>query len=67
MVAIEAKEVKKLLKNTRKIVQHQEELSIAKGDHFNLFAVLNIETRENKTHSAFLTELLNPKPLFTVR
>jgi hypothetical protein len=54
------KDLKKLLKDTRKIVQHQEELSIAKGDHFNLFAVLNIETRENKTHSAFLTELLNP-------
>ncbi|KQC33029.1 hypothetical protein AAU57_06610 [Nonlabens sp. YIK11] len=55
------KDLKKLLKETRKIIEHQEELSIAKGDHFNLFAVLNIETRENRTHSAFLTELLNPK------
>ena len=50
-----------LLENTKRIVDHHEKLTIAKGEHFNLFSVLGIESRENKTHSAFLVELLNPK------
>ncbi|WP_299768219.1 PD-(D/E)XK nuclease family protein [uncultured Dokdonia sp.] len=58
---IEIKDVRRLLKGTKKIIDHHEELTIAKGEHFNLFSVLNIETKENKTHSAFLAELLNPK------
>ncbi|OBX26821.1 PD-(D/E)XK nuclease superfamily protein [Gelidibacter algens] len=53
--------LKHLLSNTGLIVAHNNELTIAKGEHFNIFSVLKIETRENKTHSAFLTELLNPK------
>ena len=32
-----------------------------KGDFFNIFSVLNMETDEVNTHSAFLAELLNPK------
>lgn len=50
-----------LLENTKRIVDHHEKLTIAKGEHFNLFSVLGIESRENKTHSAFLAELLDPK------
>lgn len=50
-----------LLRATKRIVKHHNELMVAKGDHFNLFSVLNIETKENRTHSAFLAELLNPK------
>ena len=42
-------------------MKHHNKLTIAKGEHFNLFSVLDIETKENKTHSAFLAELLNPK------
>jgi hypothetical protein len=36
-------------------------LSKAKGEHYNMFSVFQIETRENKTHSNFLAELINPK------
>jgi hypothetical protein len=54
-------DLKNLLAATKRIVKHHHEMTIAKGEHFNLFSVLNIETKENKTHSAFLTELLNPK------
>ena len=50
-----------LLQNTKSIVEHHEKLTVAKGEHFNLFSVLGIESRENKTHSAFLAELLDPK------
>lgn len=55
-----SKELKNLLSTTNRIVEHHHKLTVAKGEHFNLFSVLNIETKENKTHSAFLTELLNP-------
>lgn len=48
------------MSNVRKTLEHHEKLTIAKGEHFNLFSVLDIETKENKTHSAFLAELLNP-------
>ncbi|WP_452218752.1 PDDEXK-like family protein [Lacinutrix undariae] len=58
---VEIKDVKKVLKDTKIILKHNEALTIAKGEHFNMFSVLGIETKENKTHSAFLSELLNPK------
>lgn len=57
---VEKKEIKKVLKDTKRILKHHHELTIAKGEYFNLFSVLDIETKENKTHSAFLTMLLNP-------
>ena len=57
----QTKNIKALLSGTRKVVKHHNNLKIAKGEHFNLFSVLDIETKENKTHSAFLAELLNPK------
>src|SRR5690606_24060533 len=31
-----------------------------KGENFNVFSILNMEHKENGTHSAFLGELLNP-------
>lgn len=58
---MELKEVKQVISKTKTILKHHRELTIAKGEHFNLFSVLNIETKENKTHSAFIAELLNPK------
>lgn len=58
---IKPEKINVLLNATKRIVKHHEELKVAKGDHFNLFSVLDIETKENKTHSAFLAELLNPK------
>ena len=53
--------LKYLLQNTRRILEHHDKLTLAKGEHFNLFSVMGIELRENKTHSAFLAELLDPK------
>ena len=53
--------LKSLLFNTRTTIKHQNEITELKGEHFNLFSVLNIEARENKTHSNFLAELLDPK------
>jgi hypothetical protein len=52
---------KKLLEDTRRIVKHQHEIAILKGETFNVFSILKMNHLENETHSAFLGELLNPK------
>jgi hypothetical protein len=56
----EIKAFKRVIGDTKQIIKHHNEITVARGEYFNLFSVLNIETKENKTHSAFLTELLNP-------
>jgi hypothetical protein len=52
--------IKRLISDTKRIVKHQDELSKLKGEHFNVFSILKMESKENETHSAFLGELLNP-------
>ncbi|MFC6861216.1 PDDEXK-like family protein [Zunongwangia atlantica] len=49
-----------LLLNVANTIEHQKELRILKGENFNLFTLLDIEYRENKTHSAIIAELLDP-------
>jgi hypothetical protein len=58
---VEVKELKTLLTKTKRVLTHHREMTKARGEHYNLFSVFGIETRENKTHSAFLADLLNPK------
>lgn len=36
-------------------------VSKAKGEYFNIFSILNMETNEEQTHSKFIAELLNPR------
>ena len=50
-----------LLDKSRTIIDHQWELKKARGENFNVFSILKMERSENKTHSAFLAELLDPK------
>lgn len=54
-------QLKKLLNSISKVLKHQTELSKLKGENFNVFSILKMESKENETHSAFLGELLNPK------
>ncbi|QDO95299.1 hypothetical protein FNB79_15410 [Formosa sediminum] len=49
-----------ILNQTNKIIKHNEELAIAKGELFNIYNILNLKTDEVRTHSAFIGELLNP-------
>jgi hypothetical protein len=53
--------IKVLLTSTGRITSHQEEIKRLKGETFNVFSILGMESKENATHSAFLGELLNPK------
>lgn len=50
-----------LLTRVRAVAAHQAEIRRLKGEDFNLFTILGMETAENKTHSAFLGALLDPK------
>ena len=52
--------VKNVLQSARIIVENQKVEEKIKGEKFNLFSILKMETKENETHSAFLGELLNP-------
>jgi hypothetical protein len=52
---------KELLKKVGEIVQKDKELSILKGENFNMFKIFDMERDENKMHSRFIELLLNPK------
>lgn len=54
------KKIEQLFDETKRIVRHQKEKEKLKGEKFNIFSILRVENMENKTHSAFLCELLNP-------
>lgn len=60
-MSIELQNIGAILQNTSRIIAHQREIEILKGENFNVFSILKMESKENATHSAFLGELLNPK------
>lgn len=51
----------RLIKEASSILKHQKEISTLKGENFNIFSILKMESKENATHSAFLGELLDPE------
>lgn len=50
-----------LLQQVYAIVQKHEEIAEIRGDNFNIFSVLRLESDEVTLHSRFIGELLNPK------
>jgi hypothetical protein len=61
MEEIPTKNIERLLKNVNGKIKKSEELAKLKGENFNLFSILGVETKENKAHSNFIAELLNPE------
>jgi hypothetical protein len=53
-------DIKPLLKSTSTLIKHHKQLTKLKGESFNVFSILQMERAENKTHSNFIAELLNP-------
>lgn len=49
-----------LLEQVISLCQTQEQLALQSGENFNVFRILGLETREVRTHSAFIAELLSP-------
>jgi hypothetical protein len=52
--------IKNLLIQVSAITKKYESIAEITGENFNVFKVLGLTTNEVQTHSAFLTELLNP-------
>jgi len=50
-----------LLKNIKNILRQNQKIEKLNGENFNLFMLLDRERDEVKTHSTFISELLNPK------
>lgn len=59
-MSIKKNDVSILLKEVAVQQKHQKEIQKIKGETFNIFSVLGVELKENKTHSNFIAELLNP-------
>jgi PD-(D/E)XK nuclease superfamily len=55
------KHIQSLLTHLSVIQKKYDEIAELTGENFNIFKVLKMEAREVRTHSAFLSELLNPK------
>ena len=53
--------LEKLLSSSSQIIENHKQIEILRGETFNIFSILNLESREDATHSAFIGELLNPK------
>lgn len=43
------------------LIKKEDEIRKAKGETFNVFSILGMETKENKTHSNFIGNMLDPK------
>jgi len=52
--------VKSVLKQSDQIITYQRELEEIRGEKFNVFSILSMESKEDGTHSAFIGELLDP-------
>lgn len=57
---LETQGLTRLFIEVSKLVDHSKEIARLKGENFNVFSILKMETSENATHSAFIAELLNP-------
>lgn len=53
--------IKNLLKQINLVKEKHEEIAKVKNENFNLFNIMRMRTDEVKTHSAIISELLNPK------
>ncbi|MFC2110689.1 PD-(D/E)XK nuclease family protein, partial [Bacteroidota bacterium] len=58
---MENSKITALINSVSTQLKHQKEIAKIKGETFNIFSILGIETKENKTHSNFIAELLSPE------
>jgi PD-(D/E)XK nuclease superfamily len=56
-----AQQLTSILAAVKRVNDRDADLRRLRGENFNLFSILGLETAENKTHSAFLGALLDPR------
>ena len=54
-------QISNILSQARLLKDKYDELAAVTGEQFNVFSILEVETDEVKTHSAFLADLLSPQ------
>lgn len=59
-MTVNPEKVKQVLSSTKMLIAHKKEKEVLLGEKFNIFSILKMERKENETHSAFISELLNP-------
>jgi hypothetical protein len=52
---------KALLREVEKFIEYEKNIKSIKGEDFNLFSIMKMESNEIYTHSAVISELLNPR------
>ena len=52
--------IQNLLNQVNLISKHYDRISSLTGEKFNIFSIMSMEKNEVYTHSAIITELLNP-------
>jgi len=52
--------INSLIKQVKVINEKHKAIQRINGENFNIFSILKLETKEVKTHSNFIYELLNP-------
>lgn len=60
MIALDETKLETLLSKTGEIVNTHLENVKERGEDFNIFSILKVDTKETKTHSGMLVALLNP-------
>jgi hypothetical protein len=53
--------MKNIFTKTKEIINRNNEITLLKQEHFNIFSILNLDYKEVKLHSTFISELLNPQ------
>lgn len=61
MTTEEKSNLQNFLSQISQIVERHEEIQRLKGENFNIFSIMKMESDEVRTHSRFLADLLNPK------
>jgi len=56
-----SKSIKNFYGRIGELIDHFDELETLKGENFNVFKLLNLQTKEDKFHTPFLANLLDPK------
>ena len=54
-------QIKSLLNDVSNLKHQDERIRKIKGEDFNLFSIMRMETNENNTHSNIIGELLDPR------
>lgn len=58
---VKPRDLNNLLQSVKQLRIHQQEIEKIRGEKFNVFKILRMQTKEDRLHSRFIAELLNPK------